>query len=56
MLDIFVCEDQDSQRQRIVEIIGDIVLMEELDMRLAFDTKDPYALLEQVKASPPIQN
>lgn len=51
MLDIFVCEDQDSQRQRIVEIIGDIVLMEELDMRLAFDTKDPYALLEQVKAS-----
>ncbi len=51
MLDIFVCEDQASQRQRIVEIIGDIVLMEELDMRLAFDTQDPYALLEQVKAS-----
>ncbi len=51
MLDIFVCEDQDAQRRTIVQTIQNAVLIEELDMRLAFDTGDPYALLEKVRSS-----
>ena len=51
MLDIFVCEDQAAQRRTIVQAIQNIVLMEELDMRLALDAADPYELLEKVRAS-----
>lgn len=51
MLNIFVCEDNDMQRRTIVQIIRNIVLMEELDMRLVFDAADPYVLLEQIRVS-----
>ncbi len=51
MLDIFVCEDNASQRRTVVKIIQNTVLIEELDMRLALDTGDPYMLLEKVKTS-----
>ncbi len=51
MLNIFVCEDNPPQRRAIVEIIQNIVLIEELDMRLVLDAGDPYALLEEVRAS-----
>ena len=51
MLDIFVCEDQDTQRRTIVQTIQNAVLIEELDMQLALDTGDPYALLDKVRDS-----
>ena len=51
MLDIFVCEDNAVQRRRIVQIIQNTVLMEELDMQLVLDAADPYVLLEKVKTS-----
>ena len=51
MLNIFVCEDNDVQRRNVVKIIQNTVLMEELDMQLALDAKDPYMLLEKVKTS-----
>ncbi len=51
MLNIFVCEDDTIQRQTIVQIIQNTVLIEELDMQLVLDTKDPYVLLEKVRAS-----
>ncbi len=51
MLNIFVCEDNDVQRQTIVKIIQNTVLIEELDMQLVLDAGDPYVLLEKVKAS-----
>lgn len=51
MLNIFVCEDHAAQRQNIVQIIQNTVLMEELDMHLVLDTEDPYVLLEKVKTS-----
>lgn len=51
MLDIFVCEDDASQRQTIVQTIENTVLIEELDMRLVLDAEDPYVLLEKVKTS-----
>lgn len=51
MLNVFVCEDDAVQRRTILKIIQDTLLIEELDMQLVFDTGDPYALLEEVKAS-----
>lgn len=51
MLNIFVCEDNTAQRQTIVKIIQNTVLVEELDMRLVSDAGDPYVLLEQVRTS-----
>lgn len=51
MLDIFVCEDNDVQRQAIVQTILNTVQIEELDMQLALDTEDPYVLLEKIKTS-----
>ena len=51
MLDIFVCEDNASQRRTVVNIIQNTVLIEELDMQLTLDTGDPYMLLEKVKTS-----
>ncbi len=49
MLNIFVCEDNHAQRRTIVQIIQNIVLIEELDMQLVFDTANPYELLKKVK-------
>ena len=51
MLNIFVCEDNAVQRQAIMQIIQNTVLIEELDMQLVLDTEDPYVLLEKVKTS-----
>ncbi|MDE6760134.1 MAG: LytTR family DNA-binding domain-containing protein [Lachnospiraceae bacterium] len=51
MLNIFVCEDNAVQRQTIVQIIQNTVLIEELDMQLVLDAGDPYVLLEKVKTS-----
>ena len=50
MLSIFVCEDNTAQRQNIVQIIQNTVLMEELDMQLVFDAGDPCVLLDKVRA------
>ncbi len=51
MLDIFVCEDHAAQRRVVVQIIQNTVLIEELDMRLVLDTKDPYTLLEKIRTN-----
>lgn len=51
MLNIFVCEDNDVQRQAIVQIIQNTVLIEELDMQLVLETENPYELLDEVKNS-----
>ncbi|MEZ3435074.1 MAG: LytTR family DNA-binding domain-containing protein [Lachnospiraceae bacterium] len=51
MLNIFVCEDHDAQRQAVVQMIQNTVLIEELDMKLVLDTGDPYVLLDKVETS-----
>lgn len=51
MLNIFVCEDNPTQRRTIVQIIQNTILIEELDMQLVLDAGDPYVLLEKVKTS-----
>lgn len=51
MLDIYVCEDNAVQRQAIVQIIQNTVLIEELDMQLVLNTGNPYVLLEKIADS-----
>ena len=51
MLNIFVCEDNDIQRQAIVQIIQNTVLIEELDMQLVMETGNPYELLDEIRNS-----
>ena len=51
MLNIFICEDNDTQRRAIVQTIQNTVLIEELDMELVLDTGNPYALLEKARGS-----
>ena len=51
MLNIFVCEDNAAQRRRIVQIIQNTVMIEELDMQLVLDAEDPYVLLNKVQTS-----
>ncbi|MCI8513293.1 MAG: response regulator transcription factor [Lachnospiraceae bacterium] len=51
MLNLFVCEDNTIQRQNIVRIIQNTVLIEELDMQLVLEAGDPYTLLDEVKTS-----
>lgn len=50
MLNIFVCEDNNAQRQAIVKIIENTILIEELDMKLILDSGNPYEFLERIKA------
>lgn len=49
MLKIYICEDIEVQRDRIQQVIEDIVLMEDLDMELSCVSEDPHEILEKVK-------
>ena len=50
MLKIYICEDIEVQRDRIQQVIENIVLMEDLDMELSCVSEDPHEILEKVKA------
>ena len=49
MLKIYICEDIEVQRDKIQQVVENIVLMEELDMELYCVSEDPYKILEKVK-------
>ena len=49
MLKIYVCEDIEVQRDKIQQVIENIVLMEDLDMELSCVSENPYRILEKVK-------
>ena len=49
MLKIYVCEDIEVQRDKMQQVIENIVLMEDLDMELSCVSENPYRILEKVK-------
>ena len=49
MLKIYICEDIEIERDKIQQIIENIVLMEDLDMELCCVSEDPYVIIEKVK-------
>ena len=51
MIKIYVCEDDDEQREKVKTIVENIVLMEDVDMELSCVTDDPYTVIEKVKST-----
>lgn len=51
MLKIYVCEDIEVQRNRLRQVIENIVLMEDLDMEIGCVSADPHRILEAVRES-----
>ena len=49
MLKIYICEDMEAERDRIQQVIENIVLMEDLDMELCCVSEDPRSILDKVK-------
>lgn len=48
-MNIFICEDNESQREKIKNIILDTIMIENLDMEIVLDTANPKELLEIIK-------
>lgn len=51
MLNIFVCEDNNEQRQKFTKAIEDIIFIENFDMRIAISSEDPNEILSWIKSS-----
>lgn len=49
MLKIYVCEDIEVQRNKIKQVIENIILMEDLDMELGCVSENPHEIIEKVK-------
>lgn len=52
MLSIVICEDDWKQRQKLEQYVKNYILIENLDMELAFSTGNPTEVLEYVKSKP----
>lgn len=49
MLNIYICEDNEKQREKIQQLVADAIQMEELDMELEMVTDNPMEVLEHVQ-------
>ncbi|MGL5244297.1 MAG: LytR/AlgR family response regulator transcription factor [Sarcina sp.] len=47
-INIFICEDNELQRNKLTKIINNIILIENLDMKIALSTHDPNELINYV--------
>lgn len=52
MLAIIICEDDWKQRQKLEQYVKNYIMIESLDMELAFSTGNPTEVLEYVKSNP----
>ena len=51
MLNVYICEDEDAQKEKIKTMVENIILMEDLDMRLVLAADNPYKDLDSVRQS-----
>lgn len=49
MLKLYICEDIEVQRNRMQQVIENMILMEELDMEFGCVSEDPHRILDTVK-------
>lgn len=49
MLNVYICEDNKEQLIHIKNAVKDTIGFEELEMKLALATNDPYELLDEIK-------
>lgn len=51
MLKIFLCEDNEEQRNKFEKIVDNIIMIENYDMSLQMSTGDPYEILDYLKVN-----
>ncbi|MBC1474955.1 response regulator transcription factor [Listeria grandensis] len=51
MIEVFICEDEDNQRDEIIKHVENYIMIENFDMELALSTGDPEELLSYVQLS-----
>lgn len=51
MMNVFICEDNLKQLEKITEIVKNVLLIEELDLRLILSSTNPHKILQEVKCS-----
>ncbi|WP_096437912.1 LytR/AlgR family response regulator transcription factor [Alteribacter populi] len=51
MLDIFVCEDDPQQRERVTQYIQDYIMIEELDMNVTLSTDNPDEIISYLQTN-----
>lgn len=49
MLKIFICEDNNEQRNKFTKLINDIILIEDFDMEVALSTTNPTEIIDYLK-------
>ena len=49
MLNIYICEDDKKQLERIKNAVENTILIEELDMKVSLATTDPFEILKNVE-------
>jgi len=52
MLWVFICEDNQIQKEKLEKMIENYILIEELDMKIALSTHDPDAVLKEMQENP----
>lgn len=51
MLKKYICEDIEAQRDKIQQLVENIILMEDLDMELGCVSEESHRILEKVKVT-----
>lgn len=51
MIDIYVCEDFEEQREVLTRYVKSAILIQEYDMKLKVSTDDPDIIIEELKSS-----
>lgn len=49
MLEVFICEDNDEQRNQLTKYIADYIMIENLDMKITLSTAHSKEILDYVK-------
>lgn len=49
MMDVYVCEDLEEQREAIADYIQNVIMMQGYDMNFRLATDDPEKLIEFLK-------
>ncbi|MGY3750954.1 LytR/AlgR family response regulator transcription factor [Vagococcus acidifermentans] len=48
MIDLIVCEDNDSYREKLMSLINKCILINDFDMKINFATGDPNKIIEHI--------
>jgi two-component system response regulator AgrA len=54
MLHIFICEDNERQREDLERMVKNYILIEDLDIKFAMSTNDPQVILNYLNENPEV--